>query len=130
MEFDEKTFTEVGDKELESGIEYASCEYGIDLDRDMLRTIANKTGYLRLRDSSTLHDARYRALREHLSQRDKRSAVRYRAYSAAVGHIFGRRNAYRTRALTRRQVKRPETQNASSNPFVILGADNQFELKV
>ena len=99
MELDEKTFTEVNDQELESGIQYASREYGVDLNDDMLRTLANKIGSLRLRDGSSLPDARYRALREHLSQRDKDSQNRYRAYSAALGHIFAKRSAYKKKAL-------------------------------
>ncbi len=108
-------YRHVSDQELDTAITYVREKYGVTLDRDMLRTVANDAGerYVR-REHWDI--ARFSALQLRLRERDKSEALRYDAYKAAVGKIGSDRSQFARK-------RRAQTKAHPTTPQVLAALD-------
>lgn len=110
------TFLDVSSAEIEIGHAYALDKHGVDLSREMLRTVSNQIGSLRL-SGMRFVEAREKVLRAAVTERTRQGFERRRAYSAAVGKIFSSRRAYAVKARKAPRKAIPSVLDAKTGQF-------------
>lgn len=93
------SFLSVSSAEADTGLSYARGKFGVTLDRDMLRTLADKTRARMHTSGESLESARFAVMREHLRQTDSNAQTRYKAYASAIGKIFADRRVQKRQAM-------------------------------
>lgn len=126
-----QTFSHFSETEIDEALSKIRQKSGIQLDRDMLRTLATKTGetWYKKNKAVPLHFARREVLlHSSLSQRNEREAARYQAYASAISILFSARGA-RVKAMRKRKaVPSPQPDRVTeSRPYTFNdGGQGEF----
>lgn len=113
-----ETFSHFSETEIDDALSKILQKSGVQLDRDMLKTLATKTGetWYKKKKGVPLHFARREVLlHSSLTQRNERESTRYQAYASAISMLFSARAAV-VKAAKRRRMHQdaPPPQSASA----------------
>ncbi len=112
----------ISESVVEAGLVYGKEKFGLDLNRDLLIHLYDKTRSRRAHTRCSFREARVWALDSRLLQRDPEESRKYQAYSGAIGKMGSEQ-----RKLSQKPSRTPHvrTDLERIKDHVMLGPDGQ-----